>query len=125
MVVRPREADTLPLVDPNAKLLLAVARQRLKTVTRQPHQVVPTYGGLQDVEPSLCLVFEGVELSDTLPLSEPGRAPVQVLGWSGRLFVLIQKTKDTSEGRFTSSVTNHFIIAVCAGAFSQLLILRF
>jgi hypothetical protein len=52
------------LVDANTELPFAISAQRLKTIARQPQQIVPANRRFQNVQAAFGLVLESLKLPD-------------------------------------------------------------
>jgi len=59
--IRPLEAYPPLLVDANTELPFAISAQRLKTIARQPQQIVPANRRFQNVQAAFGLVLESLK----------------------------------------------------------------
>src|SRR5688500_16250314 len=78
MAVRPLEANSPAIVDPDAVLTCSIANQRLKAVARQHHEGSFVWRGFQEFQSLVGLTCERLKLADSVTGSEPSCALVPI-----------------------------------------------
>ena len=65
--INPTKANPPLIVDANTILAVPIAAQALKAVSGTSADLIERRGGVERIEPLLCLAPERIELTDTLP----------------------------------------------------------
>ena len=85
LAVRPLEANSPAIVDPDAVLTCSIANQRLEAVARQHHEGSFVWRGFQEFQSLVGLACERLKLADSVTGSEPSCALVLIFVNAGQM----------------------------------------